>query len=75
VGQARLEQPVRAVARRGDRAGGQPAAVRRRAAAAHDGRVRGHDVLRSPDRVADAGAGRSRRAPRKDPAARGGRRR
>ena len=60
LGQARVEQPVRAVERRGDRLRGQPDPVRRGAAAGGRWPRRRHDVLRTADGLADADPGRPR---------------
>ena len=54
LGQARLEQRVRAVERRGDRADPRPRAVLRGGAAAGARRAGGDDVLRAAHGVADA---------------------
>ena len=62
LGQARVEQRLRAVERRGLRDGVQLRPLRRAGAARPDGPLRGDDVLRAADRVADAHPGGPRRA-------------
>ena len=72
LGQARLEQRLRALARRGLRDAVQLRALRRAGAARPDGPLRGQHVLRAADRVADADPGGPR--PLAGVAARGARR-
>ncbi len=57
LGEARLEQLVRAVERGGDGARAEPRQVRREGGAGRAAAVRGGDVLRAADGVADVGAG------------------
>ena len=71
MGEARLEQRLRAVERRGDDRHRQPAAFDAAEPARGDGAGGRDDVLRAADGVADARAGRPGRVPRPDPAARG----
>ena len=58
LGEARLEQRLRAVERRGVRAGDELRAVRRRGGARRPRPLRGHQLLRAADGVADADPGR-----------------
>ena len=74
LGEARVEQPVRAVERRCHGAHRQPGALRRRPAAGHDRALRGDVVLRAADRVAHAHPGRPGRVEGADPRVRGRRR-
>ena len=69
LGQARLEQLLHPLARRGDRAGAQLRPLRPGRAAGGPGPLPGDHLLRAPDGVADARPDRPRRDP--DRAARG----
>ena len=62
LGEARVEQRLRAVDRRGVRARHEQRAVRRRVGAGRARPLRGHELLRPTDRVADADPGRPLRA-------------